>query len=124
MDPARLAAAALDLNLSLMRWRAAPSLDTGALARTHCLLLGAGAALHPESYSRCKPVRVVNGPSLGFAAQICARCHLLCCWPRCMAEPSSTSGLHRQVNAVITSRVTGESSCPSPNMTKYFCSVL
>jgi len=43
MDPARLAAAALDLNLSLMRWRAAPSLDTAALSRTRCLLLGAGA---------------------------------------------------------------------------------
>lgn len=44
MDPARLAAAALDLNLSLMRWRAAPSLDTAALSRTRCLLLGAGAS--------------------------------------------------------------------------------
>jgi len=44
MDPARLAAAALDLNLSLMRWRAAPALDTAALAAARCLLLGAGAA--------------------------------------------------------------------------------
>lgn len=53
MDPARLAGAALDLNLSLMRWRAAPSLDTGALARTHCLLLGAGESLRPEPYPMC-----------------------------------------------------------------------
>ena len=53
MDPARLAGAALDLNLSLMRWRAAPSLDTGALARTHCLLLGAGVALRAKPYPNC-----------------------------------------------------------------------
>ncbi|BDA47717.1 Ubiquitin-like modifier-activating enzyme atg7 [Coccomyxa sp. Obi] len=42
MDPRRLASAAVDLNLKLMRWRAAPSLDTARLAATKCLLLGAG----------------------------------------------------------------------------------
>lgn len=42
MDPCQLAESAVDLNLSLMRWRAAPSLDVGRLATTKCLLLGAG----------------------------------------------------------------------------------
>ncbi|EFN52000.1 hypothetical protein CHLNCDRAFT_37099 [Chlorella variabilis] len=42
MDPRLLAESAVDLNLRLMRWRAAPSLDVGAIAATRCLLLGAG----------------------------------------------------------------------------------
>ncbi|KAK9905456.1 hypothetical protein WJX75_000196 [Coccomyxa subellipsoidea] len=42
MDPKQLASAAVDLNLRLMRWRAAPALDTARLAATKCLLLGAG----------------------------------------------------------------------------------
>ena len=42
MDPRQLAEAAVDLNLKLMRWRAAPALDTARLAATKCLLLGAG----------------------------------------------------------------------------------
>lgn len=42
MDPRRLASSAVDLNLQLMRWRAAPSLDTTKIAQTRCLLLGAG----------------------------------------------------------------------------------
>jgi ubiquitin-like modifier-activating enzyme ATG7 len=42
MDPRRLAASAVDLNLQLMRWRAAPLLDTAKIAQTRCLLLGAG----------------------------------------------------------------------------------
>lgn len=42
MDPRRLAASAVDLNLQLMRWRAAPTLDVGAVARARCLLFGAG----------------------------------------------------------------------------------
>ena len=45
MDPRQLAEAAVDLNLKLMRWRAAPALDTARLAATKCLLLGAGARL-------------------------------------------------------------------------------
>jgi ubiquitin-like modifier-activating enzyme ATG7 len=32
----------VDLNLRLMRWRAAPALDVGALSALRCLLLGAG----------------------------------------------------------------------------------
>jgi hypothetical protein len=47
MDPRRLAESAVDLNLRLMRWRAAPALDTARLAATSCLLLGAGAASAP-----------------------------------------------------------------------------
>ncbi|KAK9814486.1 hypothetical protein WJX72_006655 [[Myrmecia] bisecta] len=42
MDPRRLAESAVDLNLRLMRWRAAPSLGTDRLADVKCLLLGAG----------------------------------------------------------------------------------
>jgi len=43
MDPRQLAESAVDLNLKLMRWRAAPALNTARLAATKCLLLGAGA---------------------------------------------------------------------------------
>ena len=43
MDPRQLAESAVDLNLKLMRWRAAPALDTARLAATKCLLLGACA---------------------------------------------------------------------------------
>ncbi|KAI5986831.1 hypothetical protein EDD15DRAFT_2296653 [Pisolithus albus] len=42
MDPTRLADRAVDLNLKLMRWRIIPSLDLEKVARTRCLLLGAG----------------------------------------------------------------------------------
>jgi ubiquitin-like modifier-activating enzyme ATG7 len=42
MAPTALAEQAVDLNLRLMRWRAAPGLDVPSLARTRCLLLGAG----------------------------------------------------------------------------------
>ncbi len=50
MDPRQLAESAIDLNLKLMRWRAAPALDTARLAATKCLLLGAGnILLSPEA---------------------------------------------------------------------------
>eukprot|EP00004_Rigifila_ramosa_P023054 TRINITY_DN6414_c0_g2_i1.p1 TRINITY_DN6414_c0_g2~~TRINITY_DN6414_c0_g2_i1.p1 ORF type:complete len:702 (-),score=106.12 TRINITY_DN6414_c0_g2_i1:11-2116(-) len=42
MDPVRLAAAASDLNLKLMRWRLLPELDVDRIATTKCLLIGAG----------------------------------------------------------------------------------
>ncbi|KAL4422919.1 hypothetical protein ABPG75_009116 [Micractinium tetrahymenae] len=42
MDPRQLAEAAVQLNLRLMRWRAAPALDVGAIGAACCLLLGAG----------------------------------------------------------------------------------
>src|SRR5215469_233601 len=42
MDPARLADQAVDLNLKLVKWRIAPSLDLDAIKGTSCLLLGAG----------------------------------------------------------------------------------
>ena len=42
MDPTRLAATSVDLNLKLMRWRLLPSLDLERIASTKCLLLGAG----------------------------------------------------------------------------------
>ncbi|KAK6124304.1 hypothetical protein DH2020_041961 [Rehmannia glutinosa] len=42
MDPTRLAIAAADLNLKLMRWRQLPSLNLNVLSSTRCLLLGAG----------------------------------------------------------------------------------
>ncbi|XP_061186447.1 ubiquitin-like modifier-activating enzyme ATG7 [Saccostrea echinata] len=42
MDPTRLAASAVDLNLKLMRWRLLPELDLDLVSGTKCLLLGAG----------------------------------------------------------------------------------
>ncbi|WVW78776.1 E1-like protein-activating enzyme Gsa7p/Apg7p [Kwoniella bestiolae CBS 10118] len=42
MDPVRLAEQAVDLNLKLMKWRVAPTLDLEQIANTRCLLLGAG----------------------------------------------------------------------------------
>ena len=42
MDPRALAQSAVNLNLGLMRWRAAPALDLERLSSTRCLLLGAG----------------------------------------------------------------------------------
>ncbi|XP_076037635.1 autophagy-related 7 [Oratosquilla oratoria] len=42
MDPTRLAESAVDLNLKLMRWRVAPSLNLDVVSKTKCLLLGAG----------------------------------------------------------------------------------
>jgi ubiquitin-like modifier-activating enzyme ATG7 len=45
MSPLQLADQAVDLNLRLMRWRAAPDLDVAALAATRCLLLGESGGL-------------------------------------------------------------------------------
>ena len=42
MDPEVVCASAIDLNLSLMKWRAAPSLDVSHISSLKCLLLGAG----------------------------------------------------------------------------------
>ncbi|KAL7007154.1 Autophagy protein 7 [Cystobasidiomycetes sp. EMM_F5] len=42
MDPKRLADQAVDLNLKLMRWRILPALNLEVIAKTKCLLLGAG----------------------------------------------------------------------------------
>ncbi|WRT65053.1 E1-like protein-activating enzyme Gsa7p/Apg7p [Kwoniella shivajii] len=42
MDPIRLAEQAVDLNLKLMKWRIAPTLDLDKVSNTKCLLLGAG----------------------------------------------------------------------------------
>jgi ubiquitin-like modifier-activating enzyme ATG7 len=42
MNPLALAEQALSLNLKLMKWRAAPSLNIDAMAATRCLLIGAG----------------------------------------------------------------------------------
>ncbi|GLI68826.1 hypothetical protein VaNZ11_013331 [Volvox africanus] len=42
LRPEAQAEQAVDLNLRLMRWRAVPELEVGALAATRCLLLGAG----------------------------------------------------------------------------------
>lgn len=55
MDPRRLAEAAVQLNLRLMRWRAAPALDLARLTGTKCLLLGAGTPLCSRRLRvRCK----------------------------------------------------------------------
>lgn len=42
MDPKKLAANSVDLNLKLMKWRLLPSLDLTILSTTKCLLLGSG----------------------------------------------------------------------------------
>ncbi|KAL9099613.1 MAG: hypothetical protein Q9163_004911 [Psora crenata] len=42
MDPQRLADQAVDLNLKLMKWRIAPTLNLEKIKSTKCLLLGAG----------------------------------------------------------------------------------
>lgn len=42
MDPTRLADQAVDLNLKLIKWRIAPSIDLDIVKNTSCLLLGAG----------------------------------------------------------------------------------
>ncbi|KFM67470.1 Ubiquitin-like modifier-activating enzyme ATG7, partial [Stegodyphus mimosarum] len=42
MDPAKLADAAVDLNLKLMRWRLLPELQLEAIKAARCLLFGAG----------------------------------------------------------------------------------
>ncbi|KAK4613853.1 Ubiquitin-like modifier-activating enzyme atg7 [Fulvia fulva] len=42
LDPSRLADQAVDLNLKLIKWRIAPSIDLETIKHTKCLLLGAG----------------------------------------------------------------------------------
>ncbi|KAF4551447.1 Ubiquitin-like modifier-activating enzyme atg7-like protein [Elsinoe fawcettii] len=42
LDPVRLADQAVDLNLKLIKWRIAPSIDLDVIKNTSCLLLGAG----------------------------------------------------------------------------------
>ncbi|MCJ1366205.1 Autophagy protein 7 [Acarospora aff. strigata] len=42
MDPLRLADQAVDLNLKLIKWRIAPTLNLEKIKNTRCLLLGAG----------------------------------------------------------------------------------
>lgn len=42
MDPTRLADQAVDLNLKLIKWRIAPSIDLDIIKESKCLLLGAG----------------------------------------------------------------------------------
>ena len=42
MDPVQLSSASVNLNLSLMRWRALPGLRLDALSAMRCLLIGAG----------------------------------------------------------------------------------
>ena len=53
MDPRLLAESAVDLNVSLMRWRAAPELGMDRLREARCLLLGAGKVLQPICRSLC-----------------------------------------------------------------------
>ena len=43
LDPEELAAQAVTLNLNLMKWRAAPSLDLSFAEDTKCLLFGSGS---------------------------------------------------------------------------------
>ena len=96
MDPRLLAESAVDLNLRLMRWRAAPSLDVGAIAGegrsppVRLLAPLAAAACHlPPAALRCRRPSVC--PWLPGSAGVCVWLHLpaaplavqrrgACCW--------------------------------------------
>ena len=54
LDPKQRAAAAMDLNLKLMRWRALPDLQVDQVANAKCLLLGAGTL-------GCAVARILQG---------------------------------------------------------------
>jgi hypothetical protein len=60
MSPVQLAEQAVDLNLKLMRWRAAPGLDIDRMAATRCLLLGE----HEEAWCTVVPAAVRLGAVL------------------------------------------------------------
>jgi len=60
MDPHRLAESAVTLNVSLMRWRAAPSLGIDRLQDLKILLLGAGKAVSSAVMS-CVVLCAANG---------------------------------------------------------------
>jgi hypothetical protein len=78
MDPVRLAEQAVDLNLKLMRWRAAPDLDIAKLAATKCLLLGGWAQLASFSNSLLLFVSFLVAPSLALHQGGIVDARLLC----------------------------------------------
>lgn len=55
MSPLALAQQAVDLNLRLMRWRAAPGLDINKMSDAKCLILGAAGRLF-YVHSLCRQV--------------------------------------------------------------------
>lgn len=61
MDPHRLAESAVTLNVSLMRWRAAPSLGIDRLQDLKILLLGAGKAVAPAPVMSCVVLCATDG---------------------------------------------------------------
>jgi hypothetical protein len=75
MDPERLMDAAVDLNLKLMLWRAAPSLDLNAISATRCLLLGSGGT--PPLF----PLPPPPGASAAHACWLHVTLHsaMMCC---------------------------------------------
>jgi hypothetical protein len=78
MDPHRLAESAVDLNLRLMKWRAAPLLDIGRMSRAKCLLLGAGAREpgHPRQSLAFRVYKTLNPMCAGAGAPEAEPCRL------------------------------------------------
>lgn len=84
LSPTQLAEQAVDLNLRLMRWRAAPQLDVQRLAATKCLLLGERA--------RCSAARSAAAHASrqrALTPPLCRLCHagagtLGCAVARCL----------------------------------------
>jgi hypothetical protein len=88
LSPVQLAEQAVDLNLRLMRWRAAPELDVAALAATRCLLLGAcvrawvGGRVHADARGggRAPAARLVGHARTTAATDARTHAHILVPW--------------------------------------------
>ncbi|KAF2088569.1 autophagy-related protein 7 [Saccharata proteae CBS 121410] len=71
MDPTRLADQAVDLNLKLIKWRIAPSVDLDIIKNTKCLLLGAGTLGSYVSRNLlgwgCRHITFVDNANVSFS---------------------------------------------------------
>ena len=75
MDPQHFAASAADLNIRLMKWRAAPSLDVDKLAATKCLLLGAGTPNPTRTHQILTPWGMTSDPKAVFLESLYTLSH-------------------------------------------------
>lgn len=71
MDPSRLADQAVDLNLKLIKWRIAPSINLDIIKDTSCLLLGAGTLGSYVSRNLmgwgCRKITFVDSANVSFS---------------------------------------------------------